>query len=466
MIYWALLLHFYQPPTQVPSVLRRICDESYRPLVRLFKEHPSARVTVNVSGSLTEMLADQGAEDVIAGLRDLAERGQIEFVGSGKYHPILPLIPPDEARRQVVLNYQTNRTYFGESYAPRGFFPPEMCYSRSIVEPILETGYRWVILGGIACPVSWPLDVIHHVSAEVGDLQVLFRDDVLSNAISFHSVDPSSFIERLQALRDRRSSIYVVTAMDAETFGHHIKGWDRDFLGRVYEALEADAARAEVARNGRPRSAADAAGAQAGRSAGRQEGAVGILDREPPAGRAGEATGLTGTRRASAGHSRVRTVTISELLDLFPGGQSIDPRPSSWSTTPEDLAAGVSYPLWRHPGNMLHELQWQLLGLCVELVRTAQAAADDEFSQRHAQIARSLLDRAMHSCQFWWASRRPMWDINMINRGTLEQYGVLLNAYKAINSSGADRESKTRAYYKVIVARDIAAKIMDHLFAD
>jgi hypothetical protein len=45
MIYWAQLLHFYQPPTQVPSVLRRICDESYRPLLKVFQEYPNARST-------------------------------------------------------------------------------------------------------------------------------------------------------------------------------------------------------------------------------------------------------------------------------------------------------------------------------------------------------------------------------------------------------------------------------------
>jgi len=58
MIYWAQLLHFYQPPTQVPSVLRKICDESYRPLLRVFQEYPNARVTINFNGVLTDMLED------------------------------------------------------------------------------------------------------------------------------------------------------------------------------------------------------------------------------------------------------------------------------------------------------------------------------------------------------------------------------------------------------------------------
>ena len=58
MIYWAPLLHFYQPPTQLHWVLRKVCDESYRPLVELFRSLPYAKVTVNINAVLAEMLYD------------------------------------------------------------------------------------------------------------------------------------------------------------------------------------------------------------------------------------------------------------------------------------------------------------------------------------------------------------------------------------------------------------------------
>src|SRR6476646_4326066 len=81
-IYWANLLHFYQPPIQLPEVLRKIVDESYRPLIDVFEQHPQAKASVNINGVTTEMLYESGYQDVIDGLRGLAERGQIEFVGS------------------------------------------------------------------------------------------------------------------------------------------------------------------------------------------------------------------------------------------------------------------------------------------------------------------------------------------------------------------------------------------------
>jgi len=64
MIYWAQLFHFYQPSTQRPSVLEKICDESYRPLLDVFREYRSAKATVNINGVLTEMLKDCGHSDI------------------------------------------------------------------------------------------------------------------------------------------------------------------------------------------------------------------------------------------------------------------------------------------------------------------------------------------------------------------------------------------------------------------
>ena len=109
MVYWAPILHFYQPPTQFPAVLKRICDESYRPLIALLGEFERARATVNINGSLTQMLLDCGHQDIVDGLRRLAEGGRIEFLGSAMYHPILPLIPESEIARQIQLNQATNR---------------------------------------------------------------------------------------------------------------------------------------------------------------------------------------------------------------------------------------------------------------------------------------------------------------------------------------------------------------------
>lgn len=429
MIYWAQLLHFYQPPTQVPSVLKRICDESYRPLLQVFEEHPNARLTINCNGVLTDMLMDCGHRDVIEGFTNLAEKGQLEFTETGKYHPILPLIPKDEVKRQIVLNAQTNRRSFGKAYAPQGFFPPEMCYSQDILQPIIRAGYHWIILSGIACPSEWPVDIIYRVESNGQQIAVLFRDDILSNRISFRNMEAKEFIAHLEQWQGERENIYVVTAMDAETYGHHIQGWERTFLARVYEELELTT---------KPLEEIKQATALAGQH-------ISLLTNGETAG-------------------KIQMVTISELLGLFPQGPAIEPRPSSWSTTADDIKAGNYYPLWRDKNNEVHRFQWEHLNICIELVNKALECADNEESRRSAAIARGLLDRAEHSCQMWWASNRPMWDINLIHMGLLDQLRTIVNAYRAISKSGADEETKREYYYRTVAARDIRNKLEDRLF--
>lgn len=430
MIYWAPLLHLYQPPTQLHGVLEKIVNESYRPLVKLYQEYPQAKVTININGGLTEMLKQRCFGDVVDGLGELAARGQIEFTGSGKYHPILPLVPLSEVRRQIVLNRLTNQSYFGPAYQPKGFFPPEMAYGKAIVDPIIEVGDKWVILSGIACPVEWPMDVVHRVATSQGELRVFFRDDVLSNKISFKTITGQEFLSHLQSLGagKQNKNVYVVTAMDGETFGHHIKNWERLFLAEVFEALEMPV----------------------------------DLHHELQ-----QQTSIAEQHRTLMGITTagpVQVVTISQLLDLFPAGCLVDPRPSSWSTTADDIEAGNYYPLWDSPGNQVHKLLWEHMDITIELMHWSYELADNDESRRFADVARGLLDHALHSDQFWWASQRPMWDINLINKGLLEQEEVVLNAFKSINSSGASEQEKKEKYYKVVVAGSIRGRLRDYLF--
>ncbi len=437
MIYLAPLLHFYQPSTQFHRILKKVCNESYRPLVNLFHDQPHAKVTVNINAVLTEMLDEHGMSDVIDGLRELSEMGRLEFVGSAKYHPILPLVPYEEMLRQIQQNHQTNQRFFGKTYSPLGFFSPEMGYSRDVIKPIHQTGHRWLILGGVACPVAWPNSVIHRAKGDGQTLAVFFRDDVLSNRIAFKQTDVRAFIEQLRSFGGDKEDIYVVTAMDAETFGHHIRHWEDIFLAEMYEALEPRPEAADARRN--------------------------VERMVQPVDLAKETSDLLSTLEV-AKTGEIRVVTISQLLELFPAGSYVEPRPSSWSTSIEDIQAGNPYPLWKSKENAIHALQWQHLGIAIELTRKAELGANNESARTYANLARGLLDRAMQSDQFWWASRRPWWDINMVNRGLMQQREVVFNAYKAIRLSNLSEDEKTEAYYRVIVSRDLRTKITDQLF--
>jgi hypothetical protein len=430
MIAWAPVFHFYQPPTQFPAVLKKICHESYRPLIELLGEFERSRATVNINGSLTQMLLDCGAEDVITGLRRLAESGRIELLGSAMYHPILPLIPEREIVRQIELNHATNRRAFGDIYAPAGFFPPELAYDETVAVAALSTGHRWILTSGIACATGWPVDVVHRIDGHL-DLAVLFRDDIVSNRISFKNIDGFGFIDHLRSLGRAESSTYVVTAMDAETFGHHVTDWERLFLAHVYAQFDSELERMELGIHQRVSLAAQHRK---------------ILADSAPRGR------------------EMRVVTATELLGLFPAGVATTPRPSSWSTSGEDLTRDVPYPLWKDPSNHVQALLWRHLQVCLDLVDLATRATAPE-GRPYADIARGLLDRALHSCQFWWASRRPMSDLNMVERGLAEQRAVVLNAMKALTMSKAQGACRETAEDRCAIAEDLGRRVRRHLLA-
>lgn len=433
MIYWAPLLHFYQPPLQLYSVLEKVIKESYRPLIEVMRQHPNARVTVNINGVLTEMLWETGHADVIEGLKELATKKQIEFTGSGKYHPILPLIPREEKIRQVRRNQLTNRYFFGDSYAPKGFFPPEMAFNMDVIEPVVATRHEWIILSGVACPVSWPMDVIHETGTNDEKVSVFFRDDILSNRISFQDIDGKRFIEHLRGLHREVGDVYVITAMDAETFGHHIQNWEKLFLADVYGALASLKALYPELKQRKILA----------------EQHLSILEYQ-----------------GERGVQEIKTVLMSDLLQLFPRGQRITPRPSSWSTSDQDIKNDNFYPLWKDRNNFLHTLQWEHLNIAIELVHAAQKVADNPTARQFAEIARGLLDPALHSCQFWWANKGSRWDINMVDRGIKQQRESILNAYKAIVLSSSSDEQKRLYYYRVVVGRDIRNKIADRLLLE
>ncbi|MBI4289247.1 MAG: hypothetical protein HY671_12585 [Chloroflexi bacterium] len=344
-MYWANFLHIYQPPTQTEIILRKVTTEAYRTLVRVLKAAPSARITLNINAVLTTLLDRNGLGDVISGLRKLAERGQVEFTGSAMYHPILPLIPRDEAVRQIELNTHINRRYFGDVYSPRGFFPPEMCYNLEVAKLVRELGFQWIIVdeiayeGGIGTVRN---DVTYTVKGADG-LGVFFKERPFSAGITYGKFPRATTF--LDALGDRGAmNTYLLTGTDGEIYGHHRPGQEK--------LLE------EVWASGRP-----------------------------------------------------PTATISQLLELFPKRHQVGPLPSSWSTWPDELRQGVPYPQWDYPDHELHRLQWQLTHLALETVNSVPP------STAGYERARELLDEGLHSDQYWWASCRPWWDTEMVEKG-------------------------------------------------
>lgn len=232
---WANFLHIYQPPTQFPQVLKQIAEESYSELIKILKENPRAKMTLNINGSLTEQLDQNNLGLMIEEIKNLALSGQIELTGSAKYHPLLPKLPKDEVRRQIEINNETNRRYFGPAWHPQGFFPPEMAYSRDVAEAATQSGFKWIILSEYAYPPSIDSKPQNNQAHAIKGLplRAVFRNHSVSIQLAFNQIKTKNEFLDL-AKKEVGFGDYLVTAMDGETFGHHRPGLEK-LLAELYE---------------------------------------------------------------------------------------------------------------------------------------------------------------------------------------------------------------------------------------
>ncbi|NIT04484.1 polysaccharide deacetylase family protein [Candidatus Saccharibacteria bacterium] len=135
----------------------------------------------------------------------------------------------------------------------------------------------------------------------------------------------------------------------------------------------------------------------------------------------------------------VQTVLLSDLPEHFPQVEVVETRPSTWALMEKDLEKKVPFARWDDPDNPIHKLQWELTELAIETVRDS----------KNPQEARDMLDRALHSDQYWWASARPWWSLEMIERGAFELKETVLSVSDA--SDGAKKRAK-ELYFRIITS--------------
>lgn len=353
---WSPFLHLYQPPWQKKEIFEKIVKESYLPILDILERNKKAKITLNICGSLTELLVKYNFEKILERIKKLAESKRIELVGSAKYHPILPLLPKSEVVRQIKLNEDLNRKYFKKiwSLRPKGFFLPEMAYDKKTAKIIESIGYQYLVLDEIAYSGR-----IGKVSFEkrykIKDLKlkVIFRNRGLSDIFYTGWLDSEE--KFWQALKhDNRSNNFLITAFDGENLGHHKPGSEK-----IFEILL----------------------------------------------------------------KKIKTLTFSELLKTYQKEEIVEPVSSSWASRKEEIKEKIFFPLWFHPKNKIHQLQWQLTYLVIKKIEKSK-------KDKNYKKAREELDKALNSCQYWWASATPWWSTEIVSEGAEKLILVLKNLKK------------------------------------
>ncbi len=312
MKYLNLLFHIYQPPVQDNEVTHTITEESYRPLARSFVDFQDLKCTLNINLSLTEKLATLET-DVIANIKKAYEHGNLELTDSGAYHPIFPLIPFDEIKRQLQLNRVGNQQHISPKFKPTGIFPPEMAFEARHAPLFKEMGYEWTITddGNLGYyGIEAPYNKIYCCEG----FGVLLRSNHWSNKFAHFKQgqwkSAREFVEELDTGLEQwmgNNDGYVIIGLDGETFGHHHPELGKDFLPEMFEVL-----------------------------------------REYK--------------------HRIQLATLSEIFNRFPKTPQFIP-PTSWSTDRVNIEQKDYFSWWKSHQNKIHTLQWEFTNLVLEKVR-------------------------------------------------------------------------------------------------
>lgn len=342
-MYWINFLHIYQPPWQDNRVIKKIADESYRYILDILKKNKSAKITLNICGSLTEQLVNLKYFDIIKNIKKLVRNGQIELTGTAMYHAFLPRLPKKEVIRQIQLNENYQQKVFGKEVflasqkklGKRGFFIPEMAYSKRVTEIVSDLGFDWIILdeialGGNLGNVDWQK---RYFIKSLKKLGVVFR-----NRKIYRKSFTGKTFDTLQILEMAKKERFVVTARDGESY--HDEVWNKKKDRTLKKILKS---------------------------------------------------------------KRIKTLTVSEYLSQLDKEKSekkfVNPLASSWESLESELAQNKSFEIWKSKENPIHQKIWRLINLTIGIIN--QNKKDENFTW-----ARRHLDRGLASCGLWWADGR------------------------------------------------------------
>ncbi len=197
----ALVLNLHQPAGNLESLLehqnweaREILFAMDRIPRSLWGYEDTARVHLSLSGTLLETLSNPGFQERVYGVVDCGSmlwhfqnQELFEILGTGYFHPVLPLIPAADRWEHLERWLAMARHLFWRPHF-RGFWPPEMGFSMELIPLLHACGYSYVLVDSEHVEpltrMSWQeLRYRPHIARYGTDsVVVIVRDRDLSNA--------------------------------------------------------------------------------------------------------------------------------------------------------------------------------------------------------------------------------------------------------------------------------------------
>ncbi len=366
-IHHALVLNLHQPWGNLDAMLRdpveqerwhaKECLFAYDRIPRaVWGWEDVARVHLAASGSLLEALSNADFQARVYGVVKCGDvlwnwrNPALDLLGTGYYHPVLPLIPAADRREHIQRWIGIGRHRFGRGNF-HGFWPPECGFCMELIPQLAEAGYRYVIVDSEhivpMTPMRWEeLRYRPHI-ARFGDAEIVVipRDRDLSIAQE-GGMETGWFLRELnERCKGCDFEPLVCTVTDGDNGGwfRNVR-WESNFWGAFYHPF---------------------------------------------------------LHRARRGETNVRPAFIHDYLDTHGAHGQVIVRTGAWNT---GFHNGVGFVQWT--GSQPQRDAWARLGQISKRVHDARWRAGE---RRAAPEAWRALDealwrllRAETSCHFFW----------------------------------------------------------------
>jgi len=237
-VFHALLVNFHQPLGNLEHLLRTNEWEAKEILWALdripralWEYQDVARVHLSLSGTLLQTLSTPSFQERVYGivkcgdlLWHLQNRNIFEMLGSGYYHPVLPLIPPSDWEEHLGRWLGIGRHLFWRTNF-QGFWPPEMGFCMELIPVLRRFGYRYVLVDSRYVeplqPMRWEeIRYRPHVARfQDEEIIVIVRDRELSDA-QLSGMDAGWFMQEVhQRTKHCDFPPLVLTASDGDNGG-------------------------------------------------------------------------------------------------------------------------------------------------------------------------------------------------------------------------------------------------------
>jgi predicted glycosyl hydrolase (DUF1957 family) len=188
-VYSTIILHANLQYAEIPvDEIPNVVHQSYIPVLTSLLEIPKLEVVLNFTGVTLEILSNEYPE-VLDLLKEGIKKGKFELTGTGYSHPIFPLLPIEDARKQIEFNLQVMENTL--NYKPVGFWLPELAYDPTLPSLLKEYGYSYTFIDEDLYKSSSPLKNYYnpsnlpYISARTFVTKLEHSKHILSRMLNF-----------------------------------------------------------------------------------------------------------------------------------------------------------------------------------------------------------------------------------------------------------------------------------------